>query len=854
MGGLERRARIALRGIGPYGIAALVLLAYGLLSVGMTWPLAVQLTTHVPAGVGGDVWVHQWTLWWLKRCITQGLNPFYTDLLFYPVGVSLTSHNIAWFNFALWLPLQAILGNYQAYGLMYISLFALNGFGMYLLAREWTGSPAAAFVGGLVYGFWPYVLSQSGHPNMIVALWLPLALLFLRRTIEVRRKRDAVWAALFVALIGISRWQLLVPTGIILGLYLLYKVVTDAAWRTWRTGATLALIGLTSLVLMAPLAMPMVLDQLTRAQPHEVLIDDSVRENTDLLAYFLPNRTLYLWGRIVPLLGETVQFTSDRVDFIGYTTLLLALYGTMRQWPRARFWVLAAVVQVALALGPQLRVGSQLYPQVPMPYRLVGDLFMVRILRAPHRFNVYLGLPMGMLAAWGVKALLQQRYLGRRPGLVLGVAGALIVGEACLVPYRIERPVIPDWYRELAKESGRFAVLDLPMHTRAYDKRYMLYQMTHGKPLVEGHISRNSQEAFAFLESTPYLQRLYTDNVMDPTYVDVTHQLQTLAQAGVRYLILHKGFASPERLAEWRNWLTFKPYHEDADLVVYRTRPQVEEDFAIAQQLTNEIGLIRATFSPEETTPLEAIQIGVRWASRGAPGRDYDACLGLVDALGHVAQSDCQVLIPAWPTSKWEGNEVARSDYRLWVNPSLEQGAYTLTLSLVEHATDIRAGQAVDLGIVRLKAPPWIADPSGPVHPSYALFGDALQLLAYRLDQGDDQLSLTLYWRSEHSMDVDYKVFVHVADPVTAIPVAQDDAMPVQWRYPTTRWAPGEVVIDTISISLQGIRAGTYDLALGVYDPADAKRLPVIDREGIPQADGRLVLLGEEVTVREAKP
>jgi hypothetical protein len=820
----------------------------------MTWPLAARLTTHVPAGAGGDVWVHQWTLWWLKSCVTRGLNPFYTDLLYYPVGVSLTSHNIAWFNFALWLPLQAIFGNYQAYGSMYISLFALNGFAMYLLAREWTGSPSAAFVGGLVYGFWPYVLSQSGHPNMIVILWLPLAVLYLRRTMEKKRKRDAVWTALFVALIGISRWQLLIPTGVALGLYLLYKGLADAACRTWRTVATLALTGLLSVVLMAPLAMPMVLDQLTRAHPEEVLIDDSVKGSTDLLAYLLPNSNLYLWGHVVPLLGENLQFTGDRVDFIGYTSLLLALYGVVKHWSKARFWVLAAVVQVVLALGPQLRVGSQLYPEVPMPYRLVGDLFLVRILRAPHRFNVYLGLPMGMLVAWGVKALLRQRFLGRVPGLVLGIAGVLILGEACLVPYRVERPVTPDWYRELAEESGRFAVLDVPMHTRRYDKWYMLYQMTHGKPLVQGHVSRNSREEFAFLESTPFLGRLHRDNVMDPTYSDISHQLQTLAQAGVRYLVLHKRFASPERLAEWQDWLTFEPHYEDADLVVYRTRPHAGQDFAIAHQMTNEIGLIRATFAPEQVTPIVPIQIDLRWASHGAPGRDYDACLRLVDALGRIAQSDCQILLPAWPTSKWEVDEVARGDRKLGVDPSLEKGTYTLTLSLVEHANDTQAERTVSLGSVRIKALPWIDDPTGPVHPSDALFGAALRLLAYRLNQGDDQLSLTLYWRSEHSMDVDYKIFVHVADPVTAVPVVQDDAMPMQWRYPTTRWVPGEVVIDTISISLQGIPPGTYDLALGVYDPADAERLPVIDGEGISQADRRLVLSGEEIRVRGSRP
>jgi hypothetical protein len=809
----------------------------------MTWPLAARLTTHVPAGVGGDVWVHQWTFGWLKKCITQGLNPFYTDLLFYPDGVSLTTQNIGWISFALWLPLQAVFGNYVAYGLVYISLFALNGFAMYLLAREWTGSPSAALVGGLVYGSWPNVLSRSGHPNWIAILWLPLAVLYLRRTIEKRRKRDAVWLALFVALTGISCWQLLILAGVTLGPYLLYKGLTDAACRTWRTVALLALAGLLSVVLMAPLAMPVVIGQLTRAHPDDVLIDDSVRENTDLLAYLLPNSNLSLWGRVVPLLGEKLRFTRDRVDFIGYTTLLLALYGVVRRWSKARFWVLVAVLHVVLALGPQLRIGSQLYPQVPMPYRLIGNLFFVRILRTPHRFNVYLGLPMGMLVAWGAKALLDQRFWGRKPGLILVIAVALILAEACLVPYRIERPVTPGWYRELAEESGRFAVLDLPMYTRIYDKWYMLYQMTHGKPLVQGHVSRNSREDFAFLESTPFLKRLHKGNVMDPTYVDITHQLQTLAQADVRYLILHKRFALPQQLADWQDWLTFEPYYEDADIVVYRTRPQVGQDITIAQQMTDEIGPIRATFSPEELTPAGVIQIDVRWASRSAPGREYDVCLGLVDTRGQFAQFNCQALLPAWPTSHWRDHEVARGDYRLRVNSSVVEGTYTLTLSLVEHATSIQAGQAVDLGVVRVKALPWNYDPLGQAHPSHARWGQVILLPTYDVQQDSaESLRLTLYWQALGEMDASYKVFVHLIDQSTGAIVVQDDAVPRRWTYPTTLWKPGEVVADTVVLSLDGVSKGRYLLRVGLYDPTNAERLPAYSPQGEQYPDNAVPL------------
>jgi hypothetical protein len=375
--------------------------------------------------------------------------------------------------------------------------------------------------------------------------------------------------------------------------------------------------------------------------------------------------------------------------------------------------------------------------------------------------------------------------------------------------------------------------------------------MTHGKPLVKGHISRNTREDFGFLESTAYLKQLLEDNVMDPTDLDVTHQLQTLAQAGVRYLILHKRFALPHQLADWQDWLTYAPIHEDADLVVYRTRPQVGQDITIAQQLTDEIGLIDATFAPAETTPAGIIQIDVRWASRGAPGREYDACLGLVDARapsarqGQVAQSECQVLLPAWPTSRWEAHEVARGDYTLRVSPSVAGGTYTLTLSLADHDTGIQVGQAVSLGAVQIEALPWTYDPSGEAHPSVARWGQAVLLPSYDVQLGpDESLRLTLYWQALREMVVSYKVFVHLVDQSTGDIVTQDDSVPRRRTYPTTLWAPGEVVADTVVLSLDDVSKGRYLLLVGLYDPESGERLPAYSPQG-EQYPGNAVPLTE---------
>jgi len=55
-----------LRGICRQQGVVLVLLAYGLLAVVMTWPLAARLGTHLP-GVGDDLWAHQWSFWGVEQ-------------------------------------------------------------------------------------------------------------------------------------------------------------------------------------------------------------------------------------------------------------------------------------------------------------------------------------------------------------------------------------------------------------------------------------------------------------------------------------------------------------------------------------------------------------------------------------------------------------------------------------------------------------------------------------------------------------------------------------------------------------------------------------------------------------------
>lgn len=800
----------------------------------MTWPVAPRLGTHVPGGTV-DLWTHRWTFWWIKHSIAQGQSPFYTDLLFYPQGVSLAFHNIAWVNIAVWLPLQVIVGGNTAYSLTFLIFCVANCLSMYFLVREFTDSFPSALVGGIVYGFWPYMMSQFGHPNMKVTCWVPLALLFLRRTIRRRRLGDALLTALFVALIGLTRWQLLIMAAVVFALYLAYEVLRDRSNWSMKLLGLLALIGVVAGTAMAPLAVPVVSRFLTRGDVSGVLFTEELSKQTDVLAYVLPTPHHPLWNENAERLYQNLAHNKVYVPFLGYSVLALAFYGAVKRWKEARFWLLVAGVCVALALGPQLRVNGRLFPGIPMPYRLVGDSFAVEAIRVPHRFNLFLGLPVAMLVSLGMSALISRRSW-KVASLCTAVVAVLILREYSLVPYHTERPITPDWYHSLAQEEDRFAVLDLPIGLRTYNKQYMFYQVTHRKPLVEGKIARPPREAFDFVKSSPLLRQLHERNVMDPSLVNVSSQLDTLADANVRYVILHKAFASSGQLAAWRDWLTFDPLHEDEELVVYPTDPQLDRDFVLRSRLTDDVGLIRASATPTEPIQGAVIHVDARWAGTAPPERDYDACLALIKGDGVLAQSQCMPLSASWPTSLWQEDEIVRSHYGFRIEQTLESDDYELRLTLADHASEDDVGEAVVLDRVRVHA-------LQPERPLDIRLGDELILRGYDLARSDEALQLILYWQAQRGMETSYKMFTHVVDPATDEIVVQDDAVPRRWTYPTTQWQPGEVVEDTIRLSLDGVPSGQYQLRIGCYDPDTGERLPVHGARGDMLLPGNVIQL-----------
>ena len=808
-----------------------VFVIYALLTILMTWPLAAKLGTHIP-GSEGDAWVHQWTFRYVRDMLQNGGDLFYTELMYYPQGVSMLTHNFAWLHIGLWLPLQAIVGEATAYTLIFMGGFAFTGFTTFLLVRELLNDEKVAFVVGLITAFWPYTLSHHNHPNLIFIGFVPLVMLWSKRVIEKNKWQDVIILGIMIALLGLTRWQLLLIASPLILLFLLWQLnihklaITTNITEKWRATKKsllqLIVAGALGFSFMLPLLYPLLANQMTQSNLEEIDANEQRPGQTDLLAYVTPSRYHPIWGEAVFPLTE--NYTVDRVftPFLGITTMLLALYGIIRRWQFAKFWLFAAIVYIVLALGGYLQINGEFY--FPLPYLLVEESFIGAMIRRSSRFNVILSIPIAILAGLG---LAQLRLSRKRAHTLLPIVALLILFEYAVI-YPTFPLATPDWYEQLAQEEGDFAILDLPMNPRTYDEQYMFYQFTHGKSLVGGHVSRPPHHTYSFIETIPFLQTLQKEEGAVPFFGDVGQQLRQLAEADVRYVVLHKRFIGTTKLEQWKEWLVIKPMYENDELVVYNTNVEPNRDFELMSEFKPQVGIIQSHISPKSTTQAGWINVYLVLGSATTVANVDEICIKLIDQSSQVKETECQTAVV--PVEQWQAGEIVHNHHQIQISPYLDKGNYTVVAELHNSIDDEYIGEPVVLDQIELSTITRTFKEPKPLIKTDLEWNDGeIALLGYDLVeiQNSEEIELTLHWAANERPEGSYVRFVHVINTETNELVMQSDQVPLNGAYPTYWWESGEFIDDKINLSLAELPAGEYEIVTGLYDLQSQARLTV---------------------------
>jgi hypothetical protein len=117
---------------------------------------------------------------------------------------------------------------------------------------------------------------------------------------------------------------------------------------------------------------------------------------------------------------------------------------------------------------------------------------------------------------------------------------------------------------------------------------------------------------------------------------------------------------------------------------------------------------------------------------------------------------------------------------------------------------------------------------------TFADFQEQIALIGYDLTgeaRPGEEIRLTLYWKAQRPLAINYQVFVHLLGP-DGLPVAQSDKLN-PGEFPTRRWPPDRYVRDEHRLLLPAdLAPGPYRLTTGLWVMDDGWRLPLLDEEG----------------------
>jgi hypothetical protein len=551
------------------------MIAYAIIVGLMTWPALNNLNERL-IGKSIDNWIFFWNNWWLRQVLTGNYDLFQTPFLFYPSGTSLIAHSNSFLSSFLAFVLEPLTGPVAAYNLVLLVGLWLGAIGMYLLVKDITGRTLASFLAGFVFAFAPYHITQVlAHDHLGAIYWWPFFALFLRRTLINGRLGDAVVAGLFGAL---TVWS-----GLQLGMLLAIWALAYITWFIWQhrakvmvdrrllkqTASRSGVIVLVILLLSAPILWAIATNWSAVTAGASAVNEGAVKQ-TDLLAYLIPPDVHpFFADQLLPLL-ERFGYSKGFTPYIGFAVIALSFIAVLGWRKEARFWLITLGLWLLLAAGSALRFNGQVYEQLALPFRWLGTLFPLSTIRTPDRFNLLTVFSFAVLAGLGA-AFLAQKRTWRWTLLPLSL---LIVIEYLIIPMpMLDLPPGSPFLDIMAADETNYAIIDYPLSYND-SKFWLYYQTLHGKPIVEGHVSRYSTNTYEFIRSQSLLNALYDRSAKPPNLSADYFQAQTypqalgqamrdLNEAGVRYILLHRPYASEERLAHFESILPLIPIYQD---------------------------------------------------------------------------------------------------------------------------------------------------------------------------------------------------------------------------------------------------------------------------------------------------
>ncbi len=350
--------------------AALIFVLLALLS---RWNIWQVFGSHLLGGSSADGGLY----YYIFQKIISGsvFKNWYSLPNFYPFGYSLAwSDNFLLPGMAGWLLSCLGLSTIAAYNFIFLLAHFLNGYCTFRLAYSLSGHFAAATIAGAAFMLNPYLLSVHGHPQLMFAFFLPLAMLCYFHYI---RSCGRALPALLLGLVTLSCFLSCVYYAIfivlMIGLLCLAGKLLKPHYHSLKLFLRLAAFASLPLLLAYSLWQPY-LQTLSTFGPRKLY--EAAIFSADSFAFISAAPLAWLYGKFLP-----ESLNSEANFFCGLSLCALALIAIFRVTSAKalgslRFTFLIVLIVSIPALSPTLRNTSLYYLGAIASWFLIAQVLL----------------------------------------------------------------------------------------------------------------------------------------------------------------------------------------------------------------------------------------------------------------------------------------------------------------------------------------------------------------------------------------------------------------------------------------------------------------------------------------------
>jgi len=523
----------------------IVFLIYLLISIFITWPIILHLKTYVIGilnhpGLQGHLFFEKVALDNFQK---GRLFSGFTDLVNYPYGQDLKNKIHTFFILYFTIPFSKILGIIPAYNLFVIFIFALNGFMIYILGREFFKSKLICFVLGFYYMVNTYTLLKitQGFLQKICIFWIPLCVLFLFRFYKSKKLPDLIYFNLSLYCCSFTY----APYAYYLALFCILL---------------LSIFFLKNKFFMKPLFLQiasfLILGFIFGYYYFPVFKADE---------YFsTPHLEILRFYKFYPYQEFNLPGVSCLPLGISIIVLLFSLFSFLDKENRKNVILLFLffLFGVVISMGGVLTInGNEILfygHRILLPEYFIYKYFPFgRYLIFPIRVFPFINISLSLLMGYGLSL-----FSRRKRSLIIATVSFVIfyLGELFLLfpeifPLRVSKFTVPCCYQKLKNHYAK-AILVLPLQDIAHTNKHCMYASINDIKLV------NAYEVKTAALKIPCKESLFPEK---------QEFIATLDKLGVNFILIDKDILKKADFSEI-DWLErfCNLFYSDDNYVIYR--------------------------------------------------------------------------------------------------------------------------------------------------------------------------------------------------------------------------------------------------------------------------------------------